>query len=135
PDEMRETIEFFHREGFQLHIHTNGDEATELAIDSIEAALAKWPRPDHRHTLQHCQMADAAQFRRMARLGLCANLFANHLYYWGDAHYTSTVGPARAERMNAAKTALTCGVPISLHSEDRKSTRLNSSHVKISYAV
>src|SRR5690606_19082505 len=64
PDEMRETIAWFHREGFQLHIHTNGDEATELAIDAIEAALAQHPRPDHRHTLQHCQMADAAQFRR-----------------------------------------------------------------------
>ena len=29
-------------------------------------------------------MADAAQFRRMAALGMCANLFANHLFYWGD---------------------------------------------------
>lgn len=117
PAEMRATIEFFHREGFQLHIHTNGDEATELAIDSIEAALAKWPRPDHRHTLQHCQMADAAQFRRMARLGICANLFANHLYYWGDAHYTLTMGPDRACRMDACGSALDHGVPLAIHSD------------------
>jgi len=117
PDEMRATIEFFHREGFQLHIHTNGDEATELAIDSIEAALAKWPRPDHRHTLQHCQMADGAQFRRMARLGICANLFANHLYYWGDAHYTLTMGPDRACRMDACGSALDHGVPLAIHSD------------------
>mgnify|MGYP001766313904 CR=1 FL=1 len=117
PDEMRATIEFFHREGFQLHIHTNGDEATELAIDSIEAALAKGPRPDHRHTLQHCQMADAAQFRRMARLGICANLFANHLYYWGDAHYTLTMGPDRACRMDACGSALDHGVPLAIHSD------------------
>jgi len=117
PDEMRATIEFFHREGFQLHIHTNGDEATELAIDSIEAALAKWPRPDHRHTLQHCQMAGAAQFRRMARLGICANLFANHLYYWGDAHYTLTMGPDRACRMDACGSALDHGVPLAIHSD------------------
>ena len=75
------------------------------------------PRADHRHTLQHCQMADAAQFRRMAALGLCANLFANHLCYWGDAHYAMTMGPDRAERMDACATALAHGVPLAIHSD------------------
>jgi predicted amidohydrolase YtcJ len=117
PAELRTTIEFFHAEGLQLHIHTNGDEATELALDTLEAALARHPRPDHRHTLQHCQMADAAQFRRMARLGVCANLFANHVYYWGDAHYALTMGPDRAERMDACATALEHGVPLAIHSD------------------
>ena len=117
PAELRATIAHFHAAGFQLHIHTNGDEATELAIDGIEAALAEHPRADHRHTLQHCQMADAAQFRRMARLGICANLFANHIYYWGDAHHALTMGPDRAERMDACATALKHGVPLAIHSD------------------
>jgi predicted amidohydrolase YtcJ len=117
PAELRAAIAHFHAAGFQLHIHTNGDEATELAIDGIEAALAAHPRADHRHTLQHCQMADAAQFRRMARLGICANLFANHIYYWGDAHYALTMGPDRAERMDACATALRNGVPLAIHSD------------------
>lgn len=117
PQQVRELLLEYHRAGLSVHMHANGDEATDVAIDAVESVLMEHPRWDHRHTLQHCQMASAAQFRRMARLGMCANLFANHIYYWGDAHYTSTVGPARAERMNAAKTALTCGVPISLHSD------------------
>jgi predicted amidohydrolase YtcJ len=117
PAELKATIAHFHAAGFQLHIHTNGDEATELALDGIEAALAAHPRADHRHTLQHCQMADAAQFRRMARLGICANLFANHIYYWGDAHHALTMGPDRAERMDACATALAHGVPLAIHSD------------------
>jgi predicted amidohydrolase YtcJ len=117
PAELKASIEFFHAEGLQLHIHTNGDEATELALDAVEAALARHPRPDHRHTLQHCQMADAAQFRRMARLGMCVNLFANHIYYWGDAHHALTMGPDRAERMDACATALAHGVPLAIHSD------------------
>jgi len=117
PAELKATIAHFHAAGFQLHIHTNGDEATELAIDGIEEALATHPRADHRHTLQHCQMADAAQFRRMARLGICANLFANHIYYWGDAHHALTMGPDRAERMDACATALEHGVPLAIHSD------------------
>jgi predicted amidohydrolase YtcJ len=117
PAELKATIAYFHSQGFQLHIHTNGDEATEVALDGIEEALRADPRADHRHTLQHCQMADAAQFRRMAALGVCANLFANHIYYWGDAHRELTMGPDRAFRMDACSTALAHGVPLAIHSD------------------
>ncbi|MHC8944591.1 hypothetical protein EV681_2797 [Advenella incenata] len=117
PQQLRELLQTYHDAGLTVHIHTNGDEATDVALDALEAVLAASPRRDHRHTLQHCQMASTAQFRRMASLGVCANLFANHLYYWGDAHYEMTMGPERANRLNAAATALAAGVPISLHSD------------------
>ncbi len=117
PAELLAMIADFHAAGLQLHIHTNGDEATQVAIDGIERALADHPRADHRHTLQHCQMADDAQFRRMGRLGICANLFANHIYYWGDAHRTLTMGPDRSQRMDACATALRHGVPLAIHSD------------------
>ncbi len=117
PDELRARISAFHRAGLQMHIHVNGDEATELVIDALEEALRQHPRADHRHTLQHCQMADAAQFRRMRALGICANLFANHIFYWGDAHHAMTMGPDRANRMDACGTALAEGVPLAIHSD------------------
>jgi predicted amidohydrolase YtcJ len=79
PQKTQELIEQYHRAGFTLHIHTNGDEATDMVLDAVEAVLRKHPRWDHRHTLQHCQLADAAQFRRMAVLGMAVNLFSNHL--------------------------------------------------------
>lgn len=117
PEELPRIVERYHRAGIQLHIHTNGDEATELALDAIEAAQTAMPRPDHRHTLQHCQMADAALFRRMRALGVCVNLFANHVYYWGDSHYEQTMGPERAHRLNATGTAQRIGVPYAIHSD------------------
>lgn len=117
PEEIARVLKPFHAAGFQVHIHTNGDEATEAALDAIEAVLGEAPRWDHRHTLQHCQMADAAQFRRMAALGVCANLFCNHIFYWGDAHYEQTMGPDRAERMDATATAMRHGVPFAMHSD------------------
>jgi predicted amidohydrolase YtcJ len=117
PEDLPRIVESYHRAGIQLHIHTNGDEATELALDAIEAAQTAMPRPDHRHTLQHCQMADAALFRRMRALGVCVNLFANHVYYWGDAHYEQTMGPERARRLDATGTAHRIGVPYAIHSD------------------
>ena len=103
--------------GIPVHTHTNGDEATELVLDTLEPLLGAHPSPDHRFTLQHCQLADAAQFRRMRKLGMCVNLFANHHFYWGDEHYRLTVGPERASRMNACRTALETGVPMAIHSD------------------
>jgi hypothetical protein len=100
-----------------MHVHVNGDEASEVAIEAFARALAKNPNPDHRHVLQHCQLADAAQFRRIRTLGLCVNLFANHLYYFGDKHYELTVGPERAERIDACGTALAEGIPLAIHSD------------------
>ena len=117
PAELDTLVQAYHDAGAQLHIHTNGDEATQLAIEAVDRALRRSPRRDHRHTLQHCQMADTAQFRRMASLGMCANLFANHIYYWGDAHYALTMGPDRANRMDACASAARAGVPFSIHSD------------------
>ena len=116
-EELPRILATYHRAGLQVHIHTNGDEATEAAIDAIEIVLREHPAADARFTLQHCQMAHDAHFRRMARLGVCANLFANHIHYWGDQHVALTMGPERAERMDAAGTAKRLGVPFSIHSD------------------
>ena len=117
PQTLTEMVGAYHAAGLQMHMHTNGDEASELMINAIEAALHKNPRPDHRHTLTHCQMADESQFRRMAQLGICSNLFTNHIYYWGDQHYSLTMGPDRATRMDACGTAKRLGVPYTIHSD------------------
>ena len=117
PKQYEADVETYHRAGLLIHTHTNGDEASEAAIDAIERVLTKAPRADHRHTLQHGQMIDAPLFRRMAALGLCANLFANHLWYWGDQHYEMTMGPDRTNRLDACGSALAAGVPLAIHSD------------------
>lgn len=115
PEQLAHAIDTLHDAGLQLHIHTNGDEASDLTLDLLQAALARNPRPGHRHTLQHAQLVGPAQVRRMRELGCCVNLFANHLYYWGDIHLSHTLGPDRARRMDAVGTALHYGVPAAIH--------------------
>ncbi|MEM6760177.1 MAG: amidohydrolase [Pseudomonadota bacterium] len=117
PEQLDQIYRLALAAGVPVHTHTNGDEATELVLETLGPALTDTPSRDHRFTLQHCQMADAAQFRRMQALGVCVNLFANHHFYWGDEHYRLTVGPERAERMNACRTALDTGVPMAIHSD------------------
>ena len=117
PEQLAELYRLALAAGVQVHTHTNGDEATEMVLDTLGPALKEVPNRTHRFVLQHCQLADAAQFRRMKELGMCVNLFANHHFYWGDEHYRLTVGPERALRMNACRTALDTGVPMAIHSD------------------
>lgn len=117
PSQLNELVAAYHDAGLQLHVHVNGDEATDVALDAFQHALTRSARPDHRHTLHHCQLGDAAQFRRMRALGLCVNLFSNHIFYWGDVHRDVTVGPDRARRMNAVGTAMRVGVAFAIHSD------------------
>ena len=117
PDELIAQFADYHRAGFQIHVHTNGDEAIEVMLGAIEAALDEKPRRDHRHTLQHCQMVSEAQLERAAALGVCVNMFANHLYYWGEEHLSTTMGPERAHRLEPFATADRLGVRYAMHSD------------------
>lgn len=115
PQTYYEAFRAFHDAGLQIHVHCNGDEATELFCTTLARVLSESPQPGHRHTVTHSQLTTPAQYRRLAELGACANIFSNHLWFWGDQHADRTVGIDRARRMNAAATALAAGVPISFH--------------------
>ncbi len=111
-----------------LHVHCNGDEAVDVFLDAFTEATGGSPADDHRTTVQHSQLTRDDQYRRIAELGMCANLFSNHVWFWGDQHVGVTVGPQRAAGMNAAKTVLELGIPLSIHS-DAPVTPLGSLHV------
>jgi predicted amidohydrolase YtcJ len=127
PERFAAWFEAFHRAHVTVHTHVNGDEAVDLLLDTAERALADHSWLDHRHTAQHTQLTTAAQYRRMAALGMCANIFSNHIFYWGDQHRAVTVGPDRAARMDACATADREGVRYSVHS-DASVTPLGSLH-------
>lgn len=115
PEALPEMVLAYHRAGLTVHAHCNGDLASEAFISAVEAALSAHPRVDHRHTIQHCQLTTAAQYRRMAAAGMSANIFSNHIYFWGDQHREITLGPERTARMDACATAAREGVRFALH--------------------
>ncbi|MFD1195500.1 amidohydrolase [Seohaeicola saemankumensis] len=117
PAEIHRMVATMQRAGVQMHIHVNGDEASAVAIDAIADAARHHPWQDARHVLQHCQLMGMDQFVRCVELGICTNIFSNHIWYFGDQHAALTVGEDRACRMNAARAALDAGVHVALHSD------------------
>jgi len=117
PEQFKDWLRPFHRAGLNVHMHCNGNLTQDLAIETVGQLLREDPWLDHRHTITHAQLTTQAQLRKMARLGLCANFFANHLWYWGDQHYEITVGPERANALEPCASALREGVSFSIHSD------------------
>jgi glycerol-3-phosphate O-acyltransferase len=106
------------KRGYQAVLHTNGNLATEMALEALSEAQRQYPRVGTRHRLEHNQFATQSQLIRMKALGLATDFFTNHIYYWGDLHYATFVGPDRARRIDPAGSAQRMGIPFSLHSDD-----------------
>jgi hypothetical protein len=88
-----------------------------MALLALAEAQRQYPRFATRHRLEHNQFATHAQLVKMKELGVATNFMTNHIYFWGDLHYTTFVGPDRARGMDPAGSAQRMGIPYSLHSD------------------
>jgi predicted amidohydrolase YtcJ len=53
-EELDERVWLAHNAGFQIATHAIGDRAIGMVLDAYERALARAPRADHRHRIEHC---------------------------------------------------------------------------------
>lgn len=116
-DAMKRAALPFWKVGVPIHVHVNGDEAIDAALDVLDHLQNTAPRKTGVFVLEHDQLSTPEQYKRTHDLGGMANIFANHIYYWGDQHEASTLGPDRANRMDNAAEAKRQGVLFSLHTD------------------
>ncbi|WP_300716536.1 amidohydrolase, partial [uncultured Bilophila sp.] len=106
-----------HRQGWQIAIHGNGDDAIQMILDAYEEAQKRYPRADARHIVIHCQTVREDQLDRIKRLGVVPSFFVVHTYFWGDRHYEIFLGPDRAERISPLRSAVRRGILFSNHND------------------
>ena len=112
-----EKVVGLHRQGWQLAIHGNGDDAIQMILNAYEEAQKRYPRADARHIIIHCQTVREDQLDRIKRLGVVPSFFVVHTYFWGDRHYEMFLGQDRAERISPLRSALKRGIPFSNHND------------------
>ncbi|WP_138495303.1 amidohydrolase [Paenibacillus pinistramenti] len=106
-----------HKRGFRIATHGNGDRAIGSILEAYEYAVTRFPRPDHRHRIEHVQTATVQDLDRMARLGVAGSFFINHVYYWGERHEQIFLGPERAKRISPLRDAASRNILLTLHSD------------------
>jgi predicted amidohydrolase YtcJ len=125
-EQLNEVVTESHRLGYQAAIHAQGDYGITMAINAIEYAMKKYTRPDPRHRIEHCLCPTAKDLERMRKLGIIANFYLFHPWFWGDRHIKDFIGEDRAGRMTPAKTAMNMGVRVCAHSDCPVCTPNNS---------
>lgn len=103
---------------WQLNVHCNGDEACEQLVRCYEQAIEETGiHKDLRPVMIHAQTVRADQLDRMAKIGMAASFFLDHVFFWGDWHYSSVLGPDRAENISPIRWALNRGIHCTMHQD------------------
>ena len=112
-DELNETVRKCHNAGLRCCVHAIGDRAFDMALAAYENAIAKSPRKDHRHRIEHMGnwLATQERMQRMVRSGIVAIPNIAIGYYVGDA-ILDCVGEKRLTKAFPFRTLLKNGVII-----------------------
>jgi hypothetical protein len=85
-EELDEAVAKCHQAGLRVILHAIGQRAVDMAMDAIERALARQPRADHRHRIEHAYLTPRpGQLERMERLGIVVSPQASFIYGFGEA--------------------------------------------------
>ena len=114
-------VEKFHKEGWQIAAHIQGERAAKQFLDAVEKAQQSFPRIDYRHRMEHNALVTSEQLKRAFRLGVTPSFYIDHIYYYGDALKEVIVGPKRASRFMPINSAKKAGHRFTIHTDSPSS--------------
>lgn len=111
--ELAAFIEQAHAHGVQLAFHAIGPRAIQQLLDCYERALLRSPRHDHRHRIEHFEMATDEQIARTRDLGLVVSMQPSFELFWGGERgmYAKRIGE-RWRATNRLRRILDAGIVI-----------------------
>lgn len=109
-DEIHAAVDDAHSHGWQVGIHANGDVTIDMVLNAYERALAKWPRPDRRHRIEHCSLVNPSLIARIRKTGSIPTPFWTYIYYHGEKW--EQYGDAKMQWMFCHKSFLDAGIVV-----------------------
>jgi predicted amidohydrolase YtcJ len=113
-ESLIDRISGIHEAGLQACIHANGDREIAMVLDAYEEVLARSPRPDHRHRIEHASVCPDELVARIKELGI---VLAPHSYIWEHGDKMEAYGSWRWDFMHPNGSALAAGVVIAGNSD------------------
>jgi len=109
---LNEMVAMFHEQGYQVAFHVVGDKAVDMALDAIEYALRKSPRPDHRHRLEHVMIPTPEALDRIKKLGVVVSTSPQWITFFGK-QWEQIFGEEHMKQFMPLKTMLDKGISLS----------------------
>lgn len=111
-EQFDDMIEYAHKNNMQVAIHAIGDKIMSMIIESIEKALNKYPKINHRHGIVHCQITTDEILNKFEELNLHAYIQSIFLDY--DINIVEDrIGKERAKTTYNFKRMIESGVTVS----------------------
>jgi len=116
---LNEVVTALDKEGFQVHIHTDGDGALREALNAFAFARQENGSRDSRHQVAHLELVHPEDIPRLRKLGVIANvqpMWSTSRYYIGDL-INVKLGEARKRWMEINRSFLAEGVTVAYGSD------------------
>ncbi len=117
PEEFKQAFKIYWDAGYQIHIHTTGDEGLEVVLNTLEENIKEHPRVDHRTVIVHFANSTDAQVKRIAKDGAIVSGNPYYVNGFADNFGVNGLGKDRADAMVRLGPVEKEGVSLSLHSD------------------
>ncbi len=114
PADLAQLIPAYWTDGWNLHIHVNGDEGLDVVLSSLETLDRE---NEQTITLEHLGYSTEAQNARIAKLNIMVSAQPNYIRVLGDKYAQVGLGEYRASHMNRLGSLEQKNVPLGLHSD------------------
>lgn len=113
-EELESFVLRAHRAGLQVALHCIGDRAISQALRAYARALREFPRPDHRHRMEHCELPNEAHIAEIRRMGIVLSMQPAFEHLWGGPGrmYSLRLGEQRRARTNPFRRILDAGITV-----------------------
>lgn len=118
PEKLLQQVEKFHNAGWQIAVHTHGERAHDLILDTLAKVQQSSTVSGRRHRLEHLGLITKNNLERAAKLGVTPSFFIDHIYYFGDAIETKLLGLERAQRFMPLAWAAQYHERVSIHTDN-----------------
>jgi predicted amidohydrolase YtcJ len=115
-EELEQIVPRIHQSDLQVAFHAVEETTVETACSILERVLRKYPRPDHRHRIEHCSVCRPEIAKRLASLGVVVVTQPAFIYYNGD-RYLKTVPESQLKHLYPLATLLQAGVKVAAGSD------------------
>jgi predicted amidohydrolase YtcJ len=113
-EELYSFVEKAHHAGMQVSIHAESDRCIDQVLWAYEKVLEKYPRKDHRHRIEHFELATLKQIKRAARLGVALAMQPMFMETCENlSDYFELFGKERIKRFHPYRSILDEGVLVS----------------------
>lgn len=115
--ELKQFIKKYHKNNWQIAIHTQGDAAIQEVLDVYEELDSELDFSKTRHRFEHSMMLQNNQIDAMKKLNLTPSFHINHLYYYGDVLNKEILGNERTSNIFPINSTFKKGVINTLHAD------------------